>query len=129
MAKCIKCGSNLEDGNMYDYEGIGIEEVADYCFSCNFWANQVKVHRSEPDYRFIINNQSYYAGPEDVGAMRGYGGCKFTILTHTGKTIITTNMWCQGPVPECFGDELPDTAEFIPNTGHKFKQLPDDVPF
>lgn len=128
MKKCTKCGEVLEDSGTYDYEGIGIEEVKDYCFTCDFWANQAQLHRKEPNKRFMIKGVSYSIGPEDAGAMRGHGGCKFSIL-YKGEIIETTNMWCQGRVPEHFGAELPDTAELVPNMVSKPRLLPDDIPF
>lgn len=128
MEKCTICGETLEEKGTYDYEGIGVEEVEGYCFTCNFWANQVKVHKEEPNRRFMINGMSYSIGPEDAGVMRGYGGCKFTIL-YKGEVIETTNMWCQGQVPEHFKAELPNTAELIPNMVRKPQSLSNDVPF
>lgn len=128
MCKCIKCGENIKDGRIYDYEVVSVKEVEGYCFTCYFWAKQVKLHKKEPDRRFVIEGQSYCVGPEDAGALRGRGGRKFTIKPDKGSVIITTNLWCQGPVPEHFMNELPNSAKFVYEQPSK-KIGGDDVPF
>jgi len=130
MSKCIKCGNVLEDDNVYDYTSIGFEEIKGHCFTCNFWSNQVKLHKEEPNKRFIINGTSYSVGPEDAGRMRGFGGCPFSIkLKDSGKVVETTNMWCQGEVSEHFRSELPDTADFVPYEKDECFPLSNDIPF
>ena len=119
----------MKVGRVYDYAAIGIKEVEGYCFTCHFWDNQVKLHKEEPDRRFVIKGQSYCVGPEDAGALMGCGGREFTIKPDKGSVIITTNLWCQGPVPKHFREELRDDAEFIYTEQPSEKIGGDDVPF
>ena len=129
MSKCKKCGENMKVGRVYDYEVVSIKEVEGYCYTCYFWAKQAKLHKKEPDRRFVIEGQSYCVGPENAGALRGCGGREFTIKPDKGSVIITTNLWCQGHISEHFREELRDNAKFVYTEQPSKKIGGDDVPF
>jgi len=62
----------------------------------------------------IVKGVHYMVGDESSKVMpRGFGGSLFNIRWFDGHEAKTTNLWCQGDVPEHFRSKLPDNAEFI----------------
>jgi hypothetical protein len=48
--------------------------------------------------------------------MRGFGGHEFHIRFTDGREeaeVETSNLWCQGNIPEHFSKLLPNNAEFV----------------
>lgn len=81
------------------------------CFSCNYWQDRVE-RVGHPD-QAIIDGVVYQVGEKNVPGgpwMRGYGGQQFHILFNDGRDVVTTNLWCNGKVPERFRGRLPDNA-------------------
>ncbi|GLX06736.1 hypothetical protein [Microbispora sp. NBRC 16548] len=70
-----------------------------------------------PDTRLVVNGEHYAICDEDAPGFRGYGGRRFDVQFHDGRTVTTTNLWCQGTVPAQFRHLYPDNARFVqPNT-------------
>jgi hypothetical protein len=44
---------------------------------------------------------------------RGFGGRRFIIEMEDGTIHVTTNLWCQGGIPEIFRSELPNNSVFF----------------
>lgn len=107
MMKCSICGKEFEKPA---YGGNYSTICSSECFRKAFW--QEKVDRKD-DY-LIIEGVCYYVGDEnDKGSFRGFSGRKFYIRKRNGQLLKTTNLWCQGDVPDEFRDELRDNAEFV----------------
>ncbi len=80
------------------------------CHTCSFWASQLV----ETSDRVVVNGRHYWVGPRSTGPKhcKGHGGHEFHITFHDGRKVVTDNLWCQGAIPECFRDRLPDNATF-----------------
>ena len=104
MMICRVCGKEM------DRPAYGRTICSSECFHKAFW--QEKVDRK--DEYLIIDGCCYYLGDENYkGPFRGFGGRKFYIRKRDGQLLKTTNLWCQGEVPEEFRDELCNNAEFV----------------
>lgn len=80
------------------------------CFHIDFWNEIV----TQKDKHIFIEGKSYLIGDEnDISSFRGCDGRHFRIRLNTGKIIDTTNLWCQGAIPEKFRDILKDNAKFL----------------
>jgi hypothetical protein len=80
------------------------------CFSCNFWVERFWFHLTDPQ-SVICNREAYMARDTPLERrFRGYGGRKFTFYMLDGRTIVSTDVWHQGEVPEHFSHLLPDNA-------------------
>lgn len=108
---CTVCGKEFEKTCfMKPYDNICSSE----CFHKNFWNEYVREYNSDPERRCIINGNAYSIGEEHVPLYdRGYAGRKFKIKKNDGAIIVTTNLRCNGEVPDEFRDELSDDAEFV----------------
>lgn len=103
--KCIICGKEIEE-SAYSNKVLCSSE----CFHKNFWNEIV----DEKDLHTIIDGVSYYICKEnDKSYFRGHGGQKFVIKKNTGEVVATTNLWCQGDIPNEYRELLPDNAEFV----------------
>ncbi len=83
------------------------------CFDCSFWLEKIKMSPEDEAGRVIVNGQHYRIGNDAAGPFRGFGGRKFTVLFQDGRIVETTNLWCQGEIPERFRKMLPDNAVFL----------------
>lgn len=81
------------------------------CFNCDFWLELVAV-KDEP-CMVRRDGMHYCINDEKSIGMRGFGGTRFKIQFHDGRYVESTNLWCQGHIPEHFRDLLPDNAVFI----------------
>jgi hypothetical protein len=64
----------------------------------------------------VVKSTHYQIGPEDPiirRSWRGFRGDRYNIKFHDGRTVISTNLWCQGTIPAQFREQLPDNAEFV----------------
>lgn len=103
--KCIICGKQIEKSS-YSNKVLCSSE----CFSKNFWNEIVE----EKNIHTIIDGVSYCIGKEDdKSPFRGFGGQRFVIKKKDGSIVATTNLWCQGDIPNDYKKLLPDNAEFI----------------
>lgn len=56
----------------------------------------------------ILEGVHYLVGPEDA-VLKGYGGRRHRLTARDGVVTETTNLWCQGVIPEAYRAQLPDT--------------------
>ena len=105
--KCRICGKEFNKIRwLKPYEDI----CSDKCFRMNFWNEIV----AEKENHVFIDGKSYSIAPEDDDSpFRGCSGRHFKIKFDDGKIVETTNLWCQGEIPEEFRDILKDNAKFI----------------
>lgn len=102
---CIVCGKEIER-SQYSKHVL----CSSQCFHIQFWKDII----AEKDEHIVIDGECYYVSPESsCSIFRGYCGKSFTIRKFTGEIIHTTNLWCNGTVPDEFKDQLPNEAEFI----------------
>src|SRR5690606_34918255 len=98
---CRCCGSVF--GTNYYEIGVELREKG-LCFTCNFWTTVVEeVNKS--DKHVIVDGIKYTVGPQKIPkyGFRGHGGALFIIkLLNSDRIIKTTNLWCQGEIPERF---------------------------
>lgn len=118
MTVCRICSSELK----YAYNRPWrVKTLArQLCDNCNFWWGMVECRINGdvtcdnlPIAR--INGEHYTICaelPED-SIPRGHNGKSFTIAFFDGRSISTTNLWCQGLIPELFKEQLPNNAEFV----------------
>jgi hypothetical protein len=85
------------------------------CFTCLFWTEKLE-YKNDP--RIVrVDGTQYVIGDEDAPrAFRGFGGARFNIDFHDGRKVTSTNLWCNGDIPEHFRAELPDNAVFNEET-------------
>ena len=83
-------------------------------FQREFWQQKLLDDAREPDRVAIIDGTHYYIDDEDSEEtyFRGFAGAHFTIRFHDGRVIETTNLWCQGDIPDEFRDLFPNNADF-----------------
>jgi hypothetical protein len=103
--KCVNCGEPL-DALKYPCHDEGV------CFDCYFWGEKVPFVNNPSSVR--VEGTHYWIGEETADQMfRGFAGRKFHVLFNDGREVITTNLWCQGDIPERWRKELPDNAVFV----------------
>jgi hypothetical protein len=72
------------------------------------------VFKADEPFVARIDGQHYVICDESPDVqLRGFGGDPFEIKFHDGRVVKTTNLWCQGAIPERFRDRLPDNAVFL----------------
>lgn len=91
-------------------------------FKTMFWDDKVKNFRNNQRVA-IVNGWHFTACLEDeTGELRGYGGKKFVIQFNDGRTIETTNLWCQGVIPQEYRHILSDNAIFVGDSPYMGKE-------
>ena len=81
------------------------------CHTCTFWLEKVEAKDRLEVAR--VNGNHYFIGPNNVGPFyRGSGGIEFKIKFKDGREVVSTNVWCQGTIPDNFKALLPDNAIF-----------------
>lgn len=115
MITCKICG-NIEERQFVE-EVQTIMEKEHLCYECNFWREQLQIDKQYPSDFVIVNGVHYRIGPEnDTGYFRGFSGHKFIIKFNDGREKVTTNLWCQGQIPDGYWRErMPDNAKFREN--------------
>ena len=105
--KCKICGKEFNEIHfLYGHENI----CSDECYHINFWNEIV----AEKNKHIFIDGECYSIGDENSRSpFRGCGGRYFKIKLDNGQIIETTNLWCQGEVPEEYKDTLKNNAEFV----------------
>lgn len=79
-----------------------------------FWKCLI-AERDNPKH-VVVKATHYQIGPEDQSIRRqwrGFHGDRYNIRFNDGRTVTSTNMWCQGAIPAQLRDDLPDNAEFV----------------
>lgn len=102
--KCEICGKEIEKST---YGSLAVLCDNDECFQKWFWKNLVNTQNN-----YIIKDHKCYHIKDEKSRdfFRGFGGTKFEINMIDGGTLITTNLWFVGEVPEELRDDLPDNA-------------------
>jgi hypothetical protein len=108
---CVECGEALK----FEWtETIEAEiRLRRLCFTCNHWQGHI-----EKPGGIIVKGTHYRCGEETKRdpwnrAFRGFGGSTFYIQMNNGTLLKSTNLWCQGNIPEHFKTRLPDNARFL----------------
>ena len=104
---CVICGKEIKES-----KSSKAVLCSDKCFKFFFWNMQVEV-KDDPRIARINGIQYRISDEKGKRAFRGHGGCKFKIKFFDGREVITTNLWCNGEIPETHKELLPDNAEFI----------------
>lgn len=91
------------------------------CFDCDFWQSAISKANDRASIR--IDATLYWVGSPKATGVKGYGGSKFVIRMLSGETFTTSNLWCQGTIPERFRGLLPDNAEFAKLDNAEFVRL------
>lgn len=109
MVKCVICGKEIEKSS-YCNDILCSSE----CFSEHHWRGKEEERIKENPRTARIEGSHYYIGDEeDKGGFRGYGGSLFIIKFDDGRIIKTTNLWCQGTIPQHKRESLPNNAVFL----------------
>ena len=105
---CVKCSNEIVD--TYSNKDDLIKHSM--CHTCDYWMRRVNMVNSRT--QVIVKGCMYQVGSEinDPHAFQGFGGRKFKIKFFDGRTVETSNLWCNGNIPEHFRDELKDNAKF-----------------
>lgn len=114
LDKIIKCCECKQDEKIsWNHETN--EELIKYnlCFTCNFWRRKVDIAHFDSVAR--INGTHYRIVNYNENSEGGFGGRHFKIAFDDGRVVETTNLWCQGEIPEIWKARLPDNANFIFN--------------
>ena len=132
MDKCRLCKRTI---------GIDMAHAAvnDVCWECAYWTGIINDRYTQVDVdvidvddcHVVVNGACYYIGQETggTGIGCGHGGRKFTVSFFDGRIVTTTNLWCQGIIPERFRNMMmSDNAVFVAPQDEK-RNIPDDVPF
>lgn len=107
--QCVECDEPLRDAWMEPTKACVLETKT--CFNCLFWLDKV---RDAGDTRSVrVSGQHYFIRPDSKGGFLGHGGAEFCIRFHSGRVVVSHNLWSQGHIPEHFRERLPDNAEFI----------------
>ena len=114
---CKKCGKPSETYlHLLDCpndEHGAIMRDKGYCWHCAFWQPLVEAKNNPLAVR--VNGRHYWIEEEET-AFKGFGGAEFKIHFTDGRKkadVTTTNLWCQGDIPEHFKADLPNNAEFV----------------
>lgn len=109
MITCNICGKQENSEKFAETSANDILKKT-LCFTCLFWKGKVSIQDRMNIAR--VDRNHFIIGSESDPGRRGYNGQKFTIKFFDGRKITTTNLWCQGKIPEHFRKTLPDNAEF-----------------
>lgn len=94
---------------------VALHVALQLCQGCHFW-HQLEVLKDTPE-SVRIEGRHYWIGPEtseeqDPPHWRGMNGAKVVIKFHSGREVVTTNLWYQGVIPKHFQSRLSNNAEF-----------------
>lgn len=104
---CEICGKEIEKSYYSDNVLCSTE-----CFSKHYWLEFVEKKNDKDMVR--CNGTHYTIGDEDSkSCFRGFDGRKFKVHFFDGRVVETTNLWCQGDIPEEFRKELKDNAVVV----------------
>ncbi len=112
---CNECGAMDYSVN---YSGGFREKLLErgICFSCNHWREWIE-RAERGDARIVrVGNVHYHIGdekPDSPRHCRGFDGARWVVRFPDGRQVTSTNLWCQGNIPEHFQGRLPDNAEFV----------------
>lgn len=111
---CTKCGKPIEDRLIYRYLNGYDNEEPQLCEECEFFDNLMRIDAQGENIVVIANGRHYIVDDEGVSeCLKGFSGAKFTVKFFDGRIVKTSNLWCQGDIPQVFKAEMPDNAELI----------------
>jgi hypothetical protein len=125
--------------NMFDYikrgdhihfcKDCGRPEMSTYpklidmqiCSSCEFWEKYADQYEAEKmDGKLLVIGGWVYGDNGNVENTNGYhdkflghAGRRFYILTNSGSSFTTNNLWSAGDIPRRFISRMPDNAVFL----------------
>lgn len=119
----IKCSICKKEKDSKDFFNTHLQICSNECFSKDFWNEKVKWKENNDETLdglpvARIDGEHHVLDFENAtGSFRGCAGAEFFIKFLSGKykdkIFRTTNLWCQGTIPEEYKDVLADNAEFI----------------
>ena len=88
------------------------------CFSCDHWRGCWQIgQKPESRHRVFVADGVHYMIDRETNApahARGFGGSQFRVRFIDDGTIVeSTNVWCQGAIPQLWRVLLPDNAEIL----------------
>lgn len=110
---CSECGNPIPTRDeKLEYSGVHVT-----CHECHFWLKKVHFNDQQKARQVIVNGVHHMLGEETgSGPFRGFGGAEFTVCFNDGRSVVSTNLWHQGVIPEHFRKLLPDNAYFLAGT-------------
>lgn len=111
METCKICGKEIH----YRYSSkIEAElKAKGVCDTCDFWLEKQAFHTPENEHKWCVADGIHYiVGNENSkDYFRGFGGSHVRIHFNDGTVVDSTNLWCQGDIPEGYWrDHMPDNA-------------------
>lgn len=107
---CRECGKRESGAKWMASCAVTLHDRRE-CFTCNHWIGLIE--RAAEGRSVIVDGTHYMLGDELAGPfMRGFGGSRFRIIFSDGHLATSTNLWCQGRIPDRFRERLPDNATF-----------------
>jgi len=112
---CKFCGKHEENRWIKSHHDALLK--AQLCSSCHFWHEKIEWRKQNDPKPVVVDGVHYRIGNESASRLgsRGFSGSKFIIKFFDGRVVESTNLWCQGNIPEKFRDVLTDNARFIPD--------------
>lgn len=112
LITCREC--NKVDEAHYDVETQQGMINNQLCFKCLHWY-ECYLERNEPNV-VRVGGKHFHIVPEPPktisAACKGFGGQQFKVIFNDGRIVTTTNLWCQGIIPDRWLSRLPDNARF-----------------
>lgn len=106
---CRICGDKETPNHYYNAASMWHNEM---CFGCDFWQTRASQDKSYPEHTIVIANGIHYIiGDEDDKGFRGFGGSRVKVKFNDGTERLSTNLWCQGDIPQQFKHLFPDNAK------------------
>lgn len=119
-ANCNVCGEVYDASILYDGPRPG------ECFTCWFWRGVLKSDAEDTESVVIADGYHYAIEPEPppgkTWAPRGFGGARFDILFHDGRSTTTHNLWHQGEIPPYWRGKFSDNAVFLKKEGGQYAE-------
>ena len=76
----------------------------------DYWLKRIE--RRNCETQVVIDGTMYQIGREDESGFRGFGGRPFAIEFFDKRKVVTTNLWCNGKIPDEYRNQLPDNAKW-----------------
>lgn len=112
VVACVECGDPDPHQCTTDRERRLAEQV---CGTCDFWRMRLRYHGEPKPNHVVTDGWVCYSIGDGRGSAscRGFGGAKFTVRFHDGRTVETEDLWYGGIVPERFRDRFTPNAQVI----------------
>lgn len=108
---CKECGKDI---SLYFIPEV-VKTLQEYCLchTCNFWREKEEIKN---EARVVRIDGVHFSLGDEVNApafCKGHGGRKFVIQFNDGRVVTSTNLWCQGNIPESWRERLPNNATWV----------------